>query len=514
MKWAWLIIAFLSPVQATGMIQTQCSLVLSQGGRALETHAERFLFLAQLLTLVKTDPAAANEAWTIVVSDFTPDLRAYFRWREAREDLIDDLVQETFVRMLIKVAGFQAGEDPAASARRFLYGLAKVVLLSQKTARPVGLLSSSFSCEGSEAEFEAGADGTNCPIDFRTIAELLESEGQRGVMSLFLQSYTIDEIAVALKLSPSQVRELYQASVSRVRTVMGVPAPNDRVPLTVPFTREQARLLRLRATGAGQVEISAVTALSTEQVNQVLSRDVRRKVAPVLVQAGIVSASEPLWLRDFSFQVDPFDPAIIHITYQNRTTGKTTRIEGRDMDQHRVRLDSYVHTEDEPVFPTSSHALPRVLMHFKPDSQRLIEKWALGKTIADIAFESGTEIGRVREVIQKAARRAAGDWYEITQSDFEWITAKMNDDRRSWAKQHFYDHQSPYEMERRGLGQAKTIYMGLHQVSELLEAYAVPTTEPGPDGVEGTRPLKVDIWHLVVVPDNSSAELNRITLRK
>jgi DNA-directed RNA polymerase specialized sigma24 family protein len=474
-----------------------CYKILS--GRAGESALgdQRFSRLAHLLKLVKADPASVNEAWNELVSEFTPDLKAYFRWRGTSTDLIEDRVQDTFLRILVKAPGFEPDLNPAESAGRFMFGLAKTVHLSSDTRRWVGL--------PYDVPDRCGNEG---PFDGRTLAELLETEGQRSVMNLFLQRYSVEEIAALLGIPPSEVRELYASSEARARSVLGVSALSHENSLVVPFTSEQANLLRLRAGGATQTEIAQLTGKSIASVNRVLSRDVRRKILPVLKRAGVTvpNARYGPSLREISFQVDPLEPAIIHVAYQAKNNPKVTRLEGREMNQRRVQIGNYLSTDQDPRFEMPARILPRVLMHFQPESRKYIESWASGKTLTDIAFETGSEIGNIREVISNAARRVDGDWFEITLRDFDWILQKLIPARQNWARSYFLHGESPYGMQRAGRGDAKTIYAGLHQVSRLITTYAENLGE-------GTS-VNIDIWRLVVVPDEADPELNRIALHR
>lgn len=140
-------------------------------------------------------------------------LRAYLRMTCRNRALADDLMQETYLRMLRQ----QLREVDAASRRAYLYKTAHSVLIDHYRARREARWTEQSSSQGgiectdfeNAIELERSVlDQLELPIDMQRVFDTLKAKQQTLLWLAYVEGFKHDEIAEVIGVNASSVRVL------------------------------------------------------------------------------------------------------------------------------------------------------------------------------------------------------------------------------------------------------------------------------------------------------------------
>lgn len=506
-----------------------CLQTLLSNSEGYTTEHERFFRLGQLLHIIKHShtPEAVQLAAQAFVEDLTPILQGYFYKRDIRDPATrDDLVQEVLLKLLMKNAEWDPGIEIVEETRRFIFGQARIAYYRTIENNFYGLYRGDPSERGNEAEFIADSHEEDLVLqdrdwlDVKSALARLTDANQRGVMGLYLQHCSVDQIAAKLHLTPDQVMLHYHQSVRGVRRYLGVEIPKGSSALSMPLTQLEGKIVHLRAQGVKERSVlETELGQSGASAACVLSQRVVGKAKQILLSAGVDVRNKRnqarLSLKDLRFNIDPFDASRrLYITYKNPRTFETVTIEGHVLQNPRARVVNYVNEEAPPIFSKSAAVLEKMLMHFEPSSSKIIRLWAAGRTYNEIVLDTAVPYNQVKTVVSLAANRLEADWYEITQSDFEWILEKFRSSRfdlKTLAREFYLHNVSARTLAKRLEVNPETAYRNLDGLAERVRHYAKPTPMLLMKK-EVLIPVRADKFHLLVVPDDSKPNEIRIEL--
>jgi RNA polymerase sigma-70 factor (ECF subfamily) len=165
--------------------------------------------------LLRSAGSGEPRAWILIWQRYAGLVERYLR-RRARVDVVDDLVQETFLVLYVSLHRI---EQPAA-LRAFLLGTAARVLCASRRSSERRARHISLTASGTLPEPPANEHGTE--LEVASALSRVPVPYRDAFVLRHLSGLDVSEVASALEISPSSARRWIAHARRRVRRSMTV----------------------------------------------------------------------------------------------------------------------------------------------------------------------------------------------------------------------------------------------------------------------------------------------------